>query len=60
MAKIDYDPLKRTVKMWGTMEHIYDYYEAQGYFFSREMLTRYFLALKTKPFVILTGICDVH
>ena len=56
MAKIGYDPLKRTVKMWGTMEHIYDYYEAQGYFFSREILTRYFLSLKTKPFVILTGI----
>lgn len=38
------------------MEHIYDYYEAQGYFFPRELLTRYFLSLKTKPFVILTGI----
>jgi 5-methylcytosine-specific restriction endonuclease McrBC GTP-binding regulatory subunit McrB len=56
MAQINYDPLKRTVKMWGTMEHLYDYYEAQGYFFSREILTRYFLSLKTKPFVILTGI----
>lgn len=56
MAQIDYDPLKRTVKMWGTMEHIYDYYEEKGYFFSKEILTRYFLSLKTKPFVILTGI----
>jgi len=42
--------------MWGTMEHIYDYYEDKDYFFSREILTRYFLSLKTKPFVILTGI----
>ena len=42
--------------MRGTMEHIYDYYEEKGYFFSREVLTRYFLSLKTKPFVILTGI----
>lgn len=56
MAKIGYDPIKRTVKMWETMEHIYDYYEAQGYFFPREVITRYFLSLKTKPFVILTGI----
>ena len=56
MAKIDHDPLRRTVKMWGTMEHIYDYYEEKGFFFSREILTRYFLSLKTKPFVILTGI----
>lgn len=42
--------------MWGSMEHIYDYYEDKGFFFSKEILTRYFLSLKTKPFVILTGI----
>src|SRR3972149_1889437 len=56
MAKIYHDPSRRTVKMWGTMEHIYDYYEEKAVFFSREILTRYFLSLKTKPFVILTGI----
>ncbi|NVO00720.1 MAG: AAA family ATPase [Geobacteraceae bacterium] len=39
-----------------TNKHIYDYYEEQGFFFSKEILTRYFLSLKTKPFVILTGI----
>ena len=56
MANLAYDPTKRTVKMWGSMEHIYDYYEAKGFFFTKEILTRYFLSLKTKPFVILTGI----
>lgn len=56
MVEIDYDPSERTVKMWGSMKHIYDYYEGKGYFFSKEILTRYFLSLKTKPFVILTGI----
>lgn len=56
MANLDYDPTKRTIKMWGSMEHIYDYYETKGFFFSKEILTRYFLSLKTKPFVILTGI----
>ena len=56
MAELSYDPAKRTVKMSGSMEHIYDYYEAKGFFFSKEILTRYFLSLKTKPFVILTGI----
>lgn len=45
-----------TIKWWREMKHIYDYYEEQGYFFSKEILTRYFLSLKTKPFVILTGI----
>lgn len=56
MAELAYDPAKRTVKMWGSMEDIYDYYESKGFFFSKEILTRYFLSLKTKPFVILTGI----
>lgn len=56
MAELAYDPAKRTVKMWGSMEHIYDYYENKGFLFSKEILTRYFLSLKTKPFVILTGI----
>jgi len=56
MAGIVYDPAKRTVKMWGSMEHIYDYYDEKGFFFSKEILTRYFLSLKTKPFIILTGI----
>ena len=56
MAGIVYDPAKRTVKMVDSMEQIYDYYKAKGFFFSKEILTRYFLSLKTKPFVILTGI----
>lgn len=34
----------------------YDFIETQGFYFSREILTRYFLSLRTKPFVILTGI----
>ena len=56
MTDMQVDWAKRTVKMRGTMEHLYDYYEEKGYFYSREVLTRYFLSLKTKPFVILTGI----
>jgi energy-coupling factor transporter ATP-binding protein EcfA2 len=52
MAELHDDPAKIQLKM----EHIYDYYEDKGFFFSKEILTRYFLSLKTKPFVILTGI----
>lgn len=37
-------------------EDMFDYFKNKGYFFSKEILTRYFLSLKTKPFVILTGI----
>ncbi len=37
-------------------QDIYDYFDRRGFFFPKEILTRYFLSLKTKPFVILTGI----
>lgn len=56
MSNFEYDPAKRTVKLLASMEDIYYYYESRGYFFSNEIITRYFLSLKTKPFVILTGI----
>ncbi|MCJ7774299.1 MAG: AAA family ATPase [Desulfobacterales bacterium] len=36
--------------------HIYYFFEGKGFFFPKEILARYFLSLKTKPFVILTGI----
>jgi 5-methylcytosine-specific restriction endonuclease McrBC GTP-binding regulatory subunit McrB len=39
-----------------TGRDLYDYFELKGFFFSREVLTRYYLSLKTKPFVILSGI----
>jgi len=51
-----YDPEKGGFIRPSSNEDIYDYYEAKGFFFSKEILTRYFLSLKTKPFVILTGI----
>lgn len=35
---------------------IYDYFKTKNFIFSNELLTRYYLSLKTKPFVILTGI----
>ena len=35
---------------------IFDYFQDRGFCFSREILTRYYLSLKTKPFVILSGI----
>ena len=36
--------------------HIYDFFEGKEFFFPKEILARYFLSLKSKPFVILTGI----
>lgn len=37
-------------------DNIYDFFQEQGFFFSKEILTQYYLSMKTKPFVILTGI----
>ena len=37
-------------------ENLYEYYSMMKFRFSRRTLGRYFLSLKTKPFVILTGI----
>lgn len=36
--------------------HIFDFYEKRNLFFSKELLSVYFLSLRAKPFVILTGI----
>lgn len=36
--------------------NIYDSFTDKGFFFSKELLTRYYLSLKVKPFVILSGI----
>jgi 5-methylcytosine-specific restriction enzyme B len=38
------------------MKNVYEFFESKEFFFSEEILTCYFLSLKTKPFVILTGI----
>jgi 5-methylcytosine-specific restriction endonuclease McrBC GTP-binding regulatory subunit McrB len=51
-----YDSETRTLPEVTSKRDIYDYFVLQGFFFSREILTRYYLALKTKPFVILSGI----
>ena len=53
---IEYNRNKRTVRLVGEKTSIYDYFEMQDYIFPNEIITRYFLSLKAKPFVILTGI----
>jgi len=53
---LEYDPERGGFIRPSSNENLYDYFQNQGYFFPREVLTRYFLSLKTKPFVILTGI----
>lgn len=48
--------VKRTIRGLLSEKNIYDFFENRGFYFPKEILTRYFLSLKTKPFVILTGI----
>lgn len=51
-----YDPVTDRVYKMISIQDLYDYFTDKGFFFSREVLTRYYLSLKTKPFVILSGI----
>jgi len=54
---IKYDEKRKKVKLLGyNMRNLYEFFESKGFYFAQEILTRYFLSLKTKPFVILTGI----
>jgi len=39
----------------GSMD-LYNYFESNGYHFPKEVITNYYVSLKTKPFVILSGI----
>jgi 5-methylcytosine-specific restriction endonuclease McrBC GTP-binding regulatory subunit McrB len=54
--KFNYDKEQRMVDLKWDYQNIYDYFDSRGFFFSKEVLTRYVLSLKTKPFIILTGI----
>jgi 5-methylcytosine-specific restriction enzyme B len=51
-----YNDKKDEIEMEYDKKNLYDFFESKGFFFSREVLTRYFISLKTKFFVILTGI----
>lgn len=37
-------------------KNIFDSFSDRGFFFSKEILSRYYMSLKSKPFVILSGI----
>ena len=52
----DYDEKRGKIMRESNKKNLYDFFDSKGFFFSHEVLTRYFLSLKTKPFVILTGI----
>lgn len=53
---IDIDINKNTMRIRMEDNNLYDYFALRDLFFSKEILTRYYLSLKTKPFVILSGI----
>ena len=53
---LEYDPDKDTFIRSLSNENLYEYFQNRKFFFTKEILTRYFLSLKTKPLIILTGI----
>lgn len=52
---IEFDAIEETLYLTMKKTNLYDYFR-QDFVFSKEIITRYFLSLKTKPFVVLTGI----
>ena len=50
------DKEKGTMRIVISEVNLYDYFAMRGFSFSKEVLTRYYLSLKAKPFVILSGI----
>ena len=54
--KMKFDKKRGLIRMSLDERSIYDYFELNGFIFPEEIITRYLLSLKTKPFVILTGI----
>lgn len=39
-----------------TVDHIFDYITSKGFFYSKEDISNLYLSLRTKPFVIISGI----
>jgi 5-methylcytosine-specific restriction endonuclease McrBC GTP-binding regulatory subunit McrB len=51
-----YNPLTDTVDLMKSSQNLYDFFDSRDLFYCQEVLSRYYLSLKTKPFVILSGI----
>jgi hypothetical protein len=49
-------PPEQTLSYREAVEHIHSYISAKGFYYTKEEVTNLFLSLKTKPFVILSGI----
>lgn len=49
-------PVKPATRTWSASTDLYSYIVERGFFFPREMVTRYLLSLRTKPFALFSGI----
>jgi 5-methylcytosine-specific restriction enzyme B len=49
-------PFESRQRTWSASSDLYSYITERGFFFPREVVSRYLLALKTKPFVMFSGI----
>ncbi|MED3717025.1 DUF3578 domain-containing protein [Geobacillus thermodenitrificans] len=49
-------PFKQSLSDRSAVEHIHSYITAKGFYYTQEEVMNLFLSLKTKPFVILSGI----
>lgn len=52
----NYDDILKDFNVSSTVDYIYDFISSQGYTYDKSLIKNLYISLKTKPFVILSGI----
>nr|WP_245747599.1 DUF3578 domain-containing protein [Anaerobacillus alkalidiazotrophicus] len=55
-ANVIHDSTEMVLPFSETVDHIHSYISSKGFYYEKEEVTNLFLSIKTKPFVILSGI----
>lgn len=56
VESVDDDKIINKIEIKSTVEYIYNYIKDQGYTYDKSLIKNLYISLKTKPFVILSGI----
>lgn len=56
LSEMVYENDLSDLTMRSLIDHIYNYINSKGFYFTKEEITNFYLSLRSKPFVILSGI----
>lgn len=56
VESVDEDKIINKIEVKSTVEYIHNYIKEQGYTYDKSLIKNLYISLKTKPFVILSGI----